>query len=90
MSVIANVAAWFAAKLDITQFADQVRMRLISQLFNGISSVFQKIVIYFNGTIILAAFVPSFPLEPVIFYLKLSKVLLPGKLSRTTASVKVG
>ena len=28
-SVIADVAAWFVAALDITQFPDQVRMRLV-------------------------------------------------------------
>ena len=30
--VIAHVVAWFAAKLDVTQLANQVRMRLISPL----------------------------------------------------------
>ena len=40
--VIANVVAWFAAALDITQFADQFKMRLISQLINDISRVLQK------------------------------------------------
>ena len=31
VSLIGNVAAWFSATPDITKFADQVRMRLISQ-----------------------------------------------------------
>ena len=34
------------------QFADQVRIRLISQLINDISRVFQKLFKYFDGTII--------------------------------------
>ena len=59
--------AWFSAALDITQFAGQVRMRLISQLINGISRVLQKLLKYFNGTIISTFFVSSFPVEPVIF-----------------------
>ena len=28
--------SWLAANLDLTQFADQVRVRLISQLINDI------------------------------------------------------
>ena len=32
VSLIANFAAWFTAELDITQFVDQFKMRLISQL----------------------------------------------------------
>ena len=43
-------------------------MRLISQLVNGILRVLQKLVKYFNGTSILTAFVPSFPVEPVIVF----------------------
>ena len=34
----------------MTQFSDQVKMRLISQLINGISKVLQKLLEYFNGT----------------------------------------
>ena len=60
-------------------------MRLISQLINGISKVLRKLLNYFNGTIMLSAFVPSFSVEPVNFSLILNEVLLPGKLSRTPA-----
>ena len=49
------------------QFAGQVRMRLISQLINGTSSVLQELLKYFNGIITGTAFVPSSPVEPVIF-----------------------
>ena len=42
-SVVANFVVWSAA-VDKTQFADQVRMRLISKLINDISEVFQKLL----------------------------------------------
>ena len=35
---------------EITQFSDQVKIRLIWQLINGISRVLQKLLKYFNGT----------------------------------------
>ena len=35
---------------EITQFADQVTIRLISQLIKSISRVLQKLLNYFNGT----------------------------------------
>ena len=38
----------------MTQFAEQVNIRLISQLIRGISTVFQKLLKYFNGTAISA------------------------------------
>ena len=41
MSVIANVVSWFAAALDITQFLDQIRMKLISNLIYDIWRVLQ-------------------------------------------------
>ena len=43
-SVTANVVSWFAAALDISQFTDQVEMRLISQLIKGILRIFQKLL----------------------------------------------
>ena len=36
----------------MTHFSDQFRIRLISQLFKGISRVLQKLFKYFNGTTI--------------------------------------
>ena len=48
-------------------------MRLTSQLINGISRVFQKLLKYFNGTIISTFFVlPSAGVFPVIFILDLN------------------
>ena len=48
-------------------------MRLISQLINGISRVLQKLLKYFNGTIISTSFVlPSGGVFPVIFILDLN------------------
>ena len=44
--------------LIIKQFADQVRMSLISQLINGVSRALQKLLRYFNGTLISTCFVP--------------------------------
>ena len=79
-----------SAALDITQFADQAKIRLISQLINGISRVLQKLIKCLNGTIIWTAFVPSFPVECVIFCLNLNEALLPGKLTRVLSSFKVG
>ena len=69
---------------------DQDRTRLISQLINGISRVFQKVLKYFNITIISTFFVPSSPIEPVIFCLNLNEALLPGKLARAPRTFKAG
>ena len=44
----------------IKQFAKQIRKRLISQLYNSISRVLQKLLRYFNGTIRSTSFMPSF------------------------------
>ena len=72
------------------QFVEQVRMRLISQLINGVSRDHQKLLKHCNGTIILTAFVSSSPVEPVIFCLYLNEALLPGKLARAPSSAKTG
>ena len=48
-------------------------MRLTSQLINSISRVFQKLLKYFNGTIILTSSVlPSLGVFPVIFTVDLN------------------
>ena len=65
-------------------------MRLISPSIDGIWIVLQKELKYFNGNVVLTAFLASFPVELVIFCLYLNGALLPGKLSRTSASVKSG
>ena len=48
----------------------------MSQLINGISRVLQKLLRYFNDTIILTIFVPSLPVLPAIFVLIFKKALL--------------
>ena len=55
---------------------DQDRTRLISQLINGISRVFRKVLKYFNITIISTFFVPPFPVCPAICCLNLNELLL--------------
>ena len=60
----------------IKHLSDQVKIRLISQLINGILRDLQKLLKYFNGTIISIFFVPSFPILPAIFVLNLNGTLL--------------
>ena len=60
----------------ITHFSDQVKMRLISQLIKGISRALQKLLKYFNSTIILTSFMPQSTVSPVMFCLNLNKALL--------------
>ena len=55
VSVITIVSA--SVEFFMTQVADHVRIRLISQLSKGISKVLQKLLKYFNGTAILTSFV---------------------------------
>ena len=65
------------AELDaIAQFLDQGRISLVSQLIKGISRVLQKLLRYFNGTVISTFFVTLAPAAPVIFRLYLKDLLL--------------
>ena len=71
ISGIANVLA--PVELVMTQVYDYVKKKLISQLINGISTILQKLLNYFNGTAILTSFVlPSAGIHPVIFILDLN------------------
>ena len=71
MSVISNLPA--SVELVITQLDDHVKMRLTSQLINGISRVLQKLLKYLNGTIISTFFAsPSLGVFPIIFILDLN------------------
>ena len=71
MPAVANFPA--PVELVITQVDDHVKIRLTSQLINGISRVLQKLLKYFNGTIILTSFVlPPAGVFPVIFTLDLN------------------
>ena len=55
-----------------TQFLDQFKVKGTSQLINGISSISQKLLRYFNGTENLARYVfPSLAVFPVILVLYL-------------------
>ena len=65
-------------------------MGLILQLINGISRALQKLLKYFNGTIISRSFVPLPTIWPVIFCLNLNESVLSGKLSIAPTPVKVG
>ena len=82
--------------LCIMQLLDYFNCRLISQLIKGISSVFQNLLRYFNGTITSTSLVPPFPVFPVNFCLNLNEerlLLSPGKsvilplLSKTGSSL---
>ena len=56
-------------------------MRLTLLLINGISRVLQKLLKYFNGTIVSTYFVPLFSVLSPIFCLNLNELLLLGKSS---------
>ena len=43
----------------MTQFSDQVRIRLISPLIKGISRVLQKLLKYFHDTAVTAIIMPA-------------------------------
>ena len=64
VSVIASAVSFVS--LDNTHLSDQVKMRLSSQIIKGISRVFQKLLKYFNDTIISTSFVPPSAILPVI------------------------
>ena len=54
------------APATMIHFSDQVKKIFISQIVDGISGVLQKLLKYFNGTIIWISLVPSFPVWPAI------------------------
>ena len=66
----ASGSASLVALLVITQFSDQVKIRFILQLINGISNVLQKLLKCFNGTAISISFSVSLSSNvPTIFVL---------------------
>ena len=73
VSVIANVVTFVS--LDSTHLSGQIKMRLISQSIKGILIILQKLLEYFNGTIISTFFVPPPAVLP-IFCLNLNEALL--------------
>ena len=60
----ASGSASLVALLVITQFSDQVKIKFISQLTNGISSVFHKLLKCFNDVTILTTFSVLLPSNP--------------------------
>ena len=71
VSVILNFVSPVAE--EITQVGDHVKIRLTSQLINGIPRVLQKLLKSFNGTIVSASFVlPAAGVFPVNFILDLN------------------
>ena len=70
------MVAWAATLVaTIRQFSHQFRSRLISQLIKDISRVLQKLLRYFNGTIISTFFVPFLPAWPVIYSFILNELV---------------
>ena len=65
----------------MTQFADQVRIRLIPQLVKRISKVLQKLL-NFNGIVVFAFIIPSLLVFSNNFHLNLNDsdfvITLPG------------
>ena len=59
----------------MTQFADQIRIKLISQLIKDVSRALQKLLYHFNGTIISTFFVLSSSVSSVFFFLILIKLI---------------
>ena len=69
---------------EITQSLDHVKMRLTSQLINGISRVLQKLLKYFNGiSIWILPVLPLLSIWPVIFVLKLKESVALAPLKST-------
>ena len=62
-------SASLVALLVITQFSDQLKIRFISQLINGISSVLQKLLKYFDGTTISTSFSVSLPSNLTVIFI---------------------
>ena len=89
MSIILNVAfvglliaatagfasgfAFLVALLVNRQFSDHAKIRFISQLINGMSSVLQKLLKCFNGTIISASFSVLLPSNFLVILVLLLK-----------------
>ena len=89
VSVILNVGFWFATLvLIIIQFSYQVKISSTSQLIKSLSRVLQKLLNYFNGTIISTfSMSPSSLVVPIIFDLKLSESVLLAPLKITISPI---
>ena len=69
VSFIENICA--PVKLVVTLFADQVKMKLMSQLIKRVSTVLQKLLKYFIGAALVKM---SSRVFPVIFTLNLNSL----------------
>ena len=70
VSIIAKFVALLPS--EFTQFSDQVRIILMSQLINCISRVLQKLQKYFNGAAIFAFIIPAVLVFSRNFHLNLN------------------
>ena len=83
-----NVGFSFSSVLAIKkQFFDQVNIRLISKLIHRISSAFEKLLRYFNGTIISTPLISSLFVCPVISYLNLNELLSLSSTGKSIATL---
>ena len=74
--MIQNIRAWAAALVvTIKLFWDQFRWKLILKLIKGIWRVLQKLLRYFNGTIISTFSLPLPPDWPAIFSSNLNELV---------------
>ena len=70
IAAIASKSASLVALIVNTQCSDYAKIRLISLLINGMSSILQKLLKYLNGTTMSASFSVLLPSNfPVIFAL---------------------
>ena len=88
LSVIENVVAWASTSVAIiTQFSDQFVSRVISLLIKGISRVLQKLLRYFECTIISRFFVPLSLVWPVSLSLRLNESVILASVKSVTAQL---
>ena len=72
----------------VKHLSDQDKMRLLSQLMEGISRVFQKLLKHFNGTFISASFIRLvLTVLPFMFCLVLNEAMYISsmKISNSTS-----
>ena len=60
----------------MTQFVDQVNLRLISKVIKGISEILQKLLRFINETIISTFFLPLLFVSPVFFFSQIKRVTI--------------
>ena len=73
----------------MTQLADQVKIVLTSQLIKDISRVPQKLLKYFNGTIISTFIIPLLSVWPVNFVSKSNESVALAPLKSTILPIVI-